>query len=629
MTSALPRLGRLHASVTVSGACVEPASPSRGWFVSTALALGVVALGCSEPTAPPILPEVIVPTAPEQVATETLPKVKFTEITTESGVTFVHTSAMTGRKLLPETMGSGVAVFDFDNDGDQDLLFINQTFWPEDRHPDQPLPTQCLYANDGTGRFTDVTESAGLAVSVFGQGVAVGDYDNDGYLDVYITTLEGGLLFRNQGNGTFVNVTETAGVGSEGWMSSAAFFDFNNDGFLDLFVCRYLDWNPRDDLEQNFQLAGTGKGRAYGPPTAFKGTLCLLFRNNGDGTLTDVSEAAGVQIKTLDAQVPFGKALGVAPYDIDGDGFVDLAVANDTVPNFLLHNRGDGTFEEIGTLAGVAFDQQGRARGAMGIDWADFRNDGTLGLAIGNFANEMTALYVSDDPSTLQFADLANIFGLGAPTQPPLKFGLFFFDYDLDGRQDLLMTNGHLENEISKVQASETYAQSAQLYWNSGKPGRTLFTLVSSDVIGPDLYEPIVGRGSAYGDFDGDGDLDVVFTASGGPAKLYRNEGGNANRFLRLRLIGGPGSNRDAIGARLELTTTDGVTQRRQHFPAKGYLSSVEFPITFGLGPEASVERLVIRWPSGKVTSYDGSVLEANRVHTLKEADVSPSTSTE
>ena len=628
MTSDLKRLGVLRTNGVMWWTRGAKPTPSRWPFLSP-LAIGLVVLGCSEPTAPPILPEVIVPTAPEEIAAATLPAVKFVDVTTTSGVDFVHTSAMTGRKLLPETMGSGVAVFDFDNDGDQDLLFINQTLWPEDRGTDQALPTQRLYANDGQGQFTDVTESAGLAVSVFGQGTAVGDYDNDGDLDVYLTTIKGGLLFRNDGDGTFNDVTETAGVGSEGWMSSASFFDSNNDGLLDLFVCRYLDWNPRDDLDQNFQLAGTGKGRAYGPPTAFKGTLCLLFRNNGDGTFTDVSEAAGVQIKTLDAEVPFGKALGVAPYDIDGDGFVDLAVANDTVPNFLLHNQGDGTFEEVGTLAGVAFDQQGRARGAMGIDWADFRNDGTLGLAIGNFANEMTALYVSDDPATLQFADLANIFGLGAPTQPPLKFGLFFFDYDLDGRQDLLMTNGHLETDISKVQASETYAQPAQLYWNSGKPGRTLFTLVGSEVIGPDLYEPIVGRGSAYGDFDGDGDLDVVFTTSGGPAKLFRNEGGNTNHFVRLKLVGGPGSNRDAIGARLELTGTDGVTQRRQHFPAKGYLPSVEFPITFGLGPNASVKRLVVHWPSGKVTEYDGAALEVNRLHTLEEAKAPPAASTE
>ena len=261
---------------------------------------------------------------------------------------------------------------------------------------------------------------------------------------------------------------------SDGWRTSAAFFDMENDGDLDLFVCNYVAWSPEFDRGQNFQLAGTGQGRAYGPPTAFGGTLCVLLRNDG-GTFADVSEEAGIQVRTPDLKAPMGKSLGVAPYDVDGDGLVDLAVANDTVQNFLFHNLGGGKFEEIGITSGIAFDQSGAARGAMGIDWADFRNDGSLGLAIGNFANEMTALYVTDDPASLQFSDLANLYGLGAPTQPPLKFGLFFFDYDLDGRLDLLTANGHLESEIAKVQASETYAQPAQLFWNTGKPGRTLF----------------------------------------------------------------------------------------------------------------------------------------------------------
>ena len=421
-------------------------------------------------------------------------------------------------------MGSGAAFLDYDGDGDQDLLLVNSTHWPDQKSASEP--TQALYRNDGHGRFEDVTKQAGLDKSFFGMGVAVGDYDNDGDPDVYLTALGGGHLFRNDG-GTFRDVTDEAKAkASDGWLTSACFFDMENDGDLDLFVCNYVAWSAEFDRGQNFQLIGTGQGRAYGPPTAFGGTLCVLLRNEG-GTFTDVSEESGIHIRTPDHKAPVGKSLGVAPYDIDDDGLVDLAVANDTVPNFLFHNLGGGRFEEVGITSGIAFDQSGATRGAMGIDWGDFKNDGSLGLAIGNFANEMTALYVTDEPATLQFSDLANLYGLGAPTQPPLKFGLFFFDYDLDGRLDLLTTNGHLESDIAKVQATETYEQSAQLFWNTGKPGRSLFALVGPENAGPDLFRPVVGRGSTYADIDGDGDLDVVLTVNGGPARLFRNEGGD------------------------------------------------------------------------------------------------------
>ena len=312
------------------------------------------------------------------------------------------------------------------------------------------------------------------------------------------------------------------------------------------------------------------------------------------------------------------KTLGVAPFDIDGDGLVDLAIANDTVTNFLFHNLGDGKFEEKGIISGIAVDQSGSARGAMGIDWAHFKDDGALGLAIGNFANEMTALYVTDRPKTLLFSDQANIHGLGGSTQPPMKFGLFFFDYDLDGRPDLLSTNGHLESDIEKVQASEKYAQSAQLFYNTGLPGRSLFTLVDASKAGPDLFRPIVGRGSAYADIDGDGDLDVVLTVNGGPARLFRNEGGNRNHWIRLSLVG-TRSNRSAIGAKVRLEVGgSGKAQVRQLFPTKGYLSSVEFPLTFGLGKNDSASRVEIRWPSGLVTELTD--LKSGRVYVVEEA---------
>ena len=434
-----------------------------------------------------------------------------------------------------------------------------------------------------------MTKEAGLDKTFYGQGVAVGDYDNDGDPDLYVTAIGRGYLFRNDGKGHFDDVTDAANAkGPNGWLTGAAFLDIDNDGDLDLFIGNYVTWTPEIDKVQGFQL--TGIGRAYGPPTPFGGSFCALLRNDG-GRFTDISEQAGIQVRTPDLKVPVGKSLGVAPYDVDGDGLVDIAVANDTVQNFLFHNKGQGKFEEIAIVSGVAFDQSGSPRGGMGIDWAHFMNDDRLGLAVGNFANEMTALYVCDQPATLQFSDLANLYGLGAPTQPPLKFGLFFFDYDLDGRLDLLSANGHLEPEISKVQASETYEQPVQLFWNSGKPGRSLYVLVKPENAGPDLFKPIVGRGTAYADIDGDGDLDVVVTVNNGPARLFRNDGGNKNHWIRLELAGnGKTSNRDAIGAKVELKAGDHVCHR-QLFPSKSYLSSVELPLTFGLGQHRPCRR--------------------------------------
>ena len=564
-----------------------------------------------------VTPNIAIPTAPVRptaVKAESLPDVRFVDITKDSGIHFVHYNGALGEKLLPETMGAGVAFLDYDQDGDQDLFFVNSAAWPN--HEINPAPTQALYRNDGKGHFEDVTKAAGLNKTFYGQGVAVGDYDNDGDPDLYVTAIGGGHLFRNDGKGRFEDVTESANArGVNGWLTGAAFLDIDNDGDLDLFIANYITWTPDIDKVQGFQL--TGLGRAYGPPTSFGGSFCVLLRND-DGRFTDISESSGVQVRTPDLKVPVGKSLGVAPYDVDGDGLVDIAVANDTVQNFLFHNKGGGKFEEIAILSGVAFDQSGSPRGGMGVDWAPFMNDERLGLAVGNFANEMTALYVCDRPSSLQFSDLANLYGLGAPTQPPLKFGLFFFDYDLDGRLDLLSANGHLEPDISKVQASETYEQPVQLFWNSGKAGRMLYVQVKPENAGPDLFKPIVGRGSAYADIDGDGDLDVVVTVNNGSPRLFRNDGGNKNHWARFKLIGdGRASNRDAIGARVELEA-GGITCHRQLFPAKSYLSSVELPMTFGLGKINQVDELTIRWPSGKVSTL--KILEADRTHRIEES---------
>jgi hypothetical protein len=562
--------------------------------------------GCSPSAPAKVIAKPVAPVAPPKVQLEAFPNVKFTEITKESGIKFVHTNAAYGEKLLPETMGSGVAVIDYNGDEKPDLFFVNSDRWPDQKQAaGQPRPTQALYRNDGKGHFTDVTAEVGLDKTFFGMGVAVGDYDNDKDSDLYVTALGGGHLFRNDG-GRFTDVTEECNArAANAWPTSAAFLDIENDGDLDLFVCCYVAWTAEFDRGQAFQLVGAGRG--YGPPTLFGGSHCILLRNDG-GKFTDISKEAGIQIASPSGD-PLAKSLGVAPFDVDGDGYVDIAVANDTVRNFLFHNRGNGKFEEEGLTAGVAFDQAGSPRGAMGIDWCHFKNDETLGMAVGNFANEMTALYVADDPTTLQFSDLANIYGLGAPTQPPLKFGLFFFDYDLDGRSDLLSTNGHLESDISKVQKSQTYRQPAQLFWNTGRNGRDLFALVDPETAGNDLFQPIVGRGSAYVDIDGDGDLDVVLTDNGGPAHVFRNDGGNANHWVRLALKGTT-SNRDGIGAKVTVKAGD-VEQRRQHFPSKSYLSSVEFPLTFGLGKVSKVDKITITWPSGKMSELTDVKLDA------------------
>ena len=568
--------------------------------------------GCTPPPPPPVVPAAVAPVRKASVKPESLPSVKFVDITKDAGITFVHYNGALGEKLLPETMGAGVAFLDYDGDGDQDLFFVNSSYWP--RHAIDPAPTQALYRNDGKGHFQDVTKEAGLDKTFYGQGAAVGDYDNDNDPDIYVTAVGRGYLFRNDGKGHFEDFTEPAGArGPHGWLTGAAFVDIENDGDLDLFICNYITWTPEIDKLQGFQL--TGLGRAYGPPASFSGSYCALLRNDG-GQFTDISEQAGIQVCTPDLKVPVGKSLGVAPYDVDGDGLVDIAVANDTVQNFFFHNKGHGKFEEMAIVTGIAFDQSGSPRGGMGADWAVF-HDGRLGLAIGNFATEMTALYVCDQPSTLQFSDLANLFGLGAPTQPPLKFGLFFFDYDLDGRLDLLTANGHLEPDIAKVQASETYAQPVQLFWNSGRPGQSLFQLVTAENAGSDLFRPVVGRGSAYADIDGDGDLDVVLTVNNGPARLFRNDGGNQNHWLRLELIGsGSTSNRNAIGAKVELKSGNTVCLR-QLFPAKSYLSSVELPLTFGLGKADHADEVNITWPTGKTTKLKD--LKAGRTYRVEE----------
>jgi enediyne biosynthesis protein E4 len=553
--------------------------------------------------APPLPPPVPLSAPPTRPAPDVeVPAVAFTDITAAAGIDFVHANGAIGEKLLPETMGGGVAFLDYDNDGRPDLLFINSTTWPWNRTSDDTPPTAALYRNQGGGKFHNVTPGSGLDVPLYGMGVAAGDFDNDGWVDVLITTVGGNRLFRNQGDGRFLDVTRTAGVAGDpdDWSTCAAWLDYDNDGDLDLFVGNYIRWSREIDVEVGYKLVGIG--RAYGQPNNFEGAFPSLYRNEGDGTFTDVSADAGVQVRNPATGVPIPKPLGVAPIDLDNDGWIDLVIANDTVQNLVFLNRRDGTFQEIGAAAGVAFDNYGNTRGAMGIDAARFRNDDQIGLAIGNFANEMTALYVSQHSPT-NFADEAITEGIGPASRLLLKFGIFFFDYDLDGWLDLLTANGHLEEDISKIQASQSYAQPAQLFWNAASAGKVGFMVVPPEKAGSDLFQPIVGRGSAFADIDGDGDLDAILTQVGGAPLLLRNDQKLGHHWLRLKLVG-TSANRDAIGATVRLEA-GGVTQTRHVMPTRSYLSQSELPITFGLGTADRIESLTITWPGGETVSVD------------------------
>ena len=534
------------------------------------------------------------------------PAVHFTDITRAAGIRFSHVNGAYGEKLLPETMGSGAAFFDYDNDGDQDLLLINSDYWPDHMETGAPRPTMMLYQNDGHGQFTDVTEASGLAIPLYGMGIAVGDYDNDGDADVFVTAYGSNHLFRNDG-GHFRDVTGAAGVGgsADTWSTSASFLDIDNDGDLDLFVANYVRWSRAIDVNVNFQLVGIG--RAYGPPNAYQGSYNYLYRNDGDGRFSDISADSGMHITNPATGEPMGKALAVVPVDIDRDGWLDLLVANDTVQNFLFHNQGHGVFEERGSLLGIAFDRDGKATGAMGVDAAYFRNDAELGFAVGNFANEMTSLYVSRD-SGPPLTDEAIVEGIGPASRLALTFGLFFFDYDLDGRLDLLQANGHLEGDINKVQSSQHYRQAPQLFWNCGNDCRASFQVQPIDANG-DFATPLVGRGAAYADIDGDGDLDVVITQNGGTPLLLRNDLSLDHHWLRVRLTG-TAVNRDAIGAWVEVRTGDTV-QRRQVMPSRSYLSQVEPVLTFGLGVADRVDRVDVFWPDGSRQSLDRVAIDS------------------
>jgi hypothetical protein len=427
--------------------------------------------------------------APEKLSfrSDERPKVAFRSY--DSGIDFVHENGALGEKLLPETMGGGVAVFDYDNDGDDDILFVNGTSWSHAKSKSKA--TQALFQNDGTGRFTDVTEESGLNHRFYGMGVAIGDVDNDGDKDVFFSAVGKNHYFRNQ-NGKFEELTEGVGLSGQddAWSTGCGFFDFDNDGDLDLFVCNYVTWNREIDMKINFTMNGTD--RAYGPPTQYRGSHSYLYRNDG-GRFTDVSEQAGIRLLNPATGNPMGKALAVTFTDLQQDGFPDILVANDTVQNFVFINKGDGTFEDVGMQSGIAFDDNGMATGSMGMDIGYFDKGKRMMVSIGNFANESSAFYVQNLSKSLMFSDMANQLGIGSPSLLKLSFGLFFFDYDLDGREDILQANGHLEEEINSVQASQHYRQAPQLFWNCGNQGAANYVLVPDEQIGA-LANPILWR---------------------------------------------------------------------------------------------------------------------------------------
>ncbi|HET9515812.1 MAG TPA: CRTAC1 family protein, partial [Gemmatimonadales bacterium] len=521
--------------------------------------------------------------------------VRFVDVTEQAGIRWRHVSGQSGRFYFPETMGSGCAFLDYDGDGQLDLFLVNSTRLPG--FTGQGPFYSALYRNSGDGTFKDVTKRAGLAVDCYGMGVAVGDYDNDGDPDLYLTALGPNRLFRNEGDGTFTDVTKQAGVGDPRFSSSAAWFDYDRDGDLDLFVCNYCRWTPATN-----RVCPDSAGRKHMcNPSFFPGSPSALYRNDGDGTFTDVTQQAGVSN-------PTGKALGVVVFDVDHDGLLDLLIANDLEPNTLYRNQGNGTFTEMGVEAGVAYGPRGRARAGMGIDTADLAGEGREDVLIGNFSGERAALF--RDGGGGQFVDVAPEVGLGEASFPYTTFGAMFVDYDLDGQKDICLINGHPDPNIGLAGSGPTFAQNLALFRNEGGQ----FGDVTAQS-GPGFRGQIVGRGLSVGDFDGDGDPDLLVTENNGPARLLRNEGGSGNHWLAIRLRGTK-SNREGLGTRI-VVQAGGRRQSGWVRSGSSYCSDNEHVARFGLGPATQVDQVELHWPSGIVQTLRG--VKADQVLALTE----------
>jgi hypothetical protein len=561
-----------------------PSVPFCGWILFGAVLLFTSCKQSAQvaPSAPAA--EQVAAASPSPSPTPPRPSgpIEYTDVTNEAGIRFKHNSGAFGKKYLPETIGAGGAFLDYDNDGWQDILLVNSMDWPENKKRNKSFPA--LYHNNKDGTFTDATHQAGLGVEMYGLGVAVADYDNDGNEDIYITCVGPNRLFRNLGGGKFADVTARAGAGDPGFSTSAAWFDYDNDGKLDLFVGNYVEWSVETDKYCSLD----SKNKSYCTPQTYQGQSATLYKNRGNGTFENVTARAGVND-------PAGKTLGVALLDYDDDGWLDLFVANDTEPNKLYRNNRNGTFTDNAVIAGVAFSDAGTPRAGMGVDAADYDGSGKQSIVIGNFTNESIALYHNDGSGL--FTDEAPASGIGKMSAQSLTFACFFFDYDLDGLLDIFAANGHVSDDISVVQPTVKYAQPPHLFRNKGKKK---FEEVTAK-LGRALNRAIVGRGAAYGDFDNDGDLDLLLTTNNGPARLLRNDNANQNDLLRVKTVGAR-ANRDGIGAKVVVKTSKGRTLSSLVRTGSSYCSQSELPLTFGLGKpeEGTTLTLEITWPGNQ-----------------------------
>jgi enediyne biosynthesis protein E4 len=527
--------------------------------------------------------------------------ITFRDITSQAGIHFTHNNGAFGKKWLPETMGPGCAFIDYDNDGFPDILLVNGQDWPG--HARNGATTLKLYRNNHDGTFTDVTRQSGLGISLFGMGVAVGDYDNDGFADIFITAVGQSHLFHNNGNGTFTDVTKSAGLwGPNEFSTGAAWVDYDRDGKLDLVVANYVQWSEQTDLYCTLD----GSHKSYCTPESYKGTSARLWHNLGNGKFEDATQKAGL----FD---PTSKGLGVAILDYNNDGWPDILIANDTQPNKLYLNKRNGTFEERAVSAGIGFSEDGIARAGMGVDAADYDRSGSASLIITNFSNQMLSFYHNEGNGL--FVDEAPRSEVGRATLLTLGFGCFFFDYDNDGWQDIFVADGHIEDQIESVQKRVTYAEPPHLFRNLGNGKFEEVTNKVTAKVGSAFAAPKVARGAAYADINNDGALDILLMTNGGPPHLYLNQGGT-NQSLRIKLSGTK-SNRDGIGAVVRVTA-GGDKQWLAMKTGSSYLSQSELVLTFGMGSKAKADTVEIDWPSGQVDKL--SNIATGQTVTLQEA---------